>query len=187
MMPQVFAAIGVNAVWLPFEGGADLLPLMLDALTKMRNLGGFTVTIPHKTAHARPAGPRHAPRDGGRQRQPGAPRPRRRAGRRQCRRRRLRARAGGAGPSREGRQRLAGRPRRRRRRHRRRALRGRRRPPAGHRDPGSARRQGDRPAAEPLSRRAGGRGRRHRPRAFTSRSTRRRSACVPAIRCPSIP
>jgi len=50
VMPQVFAATGANAVWLPFEGGADLLPLMLDALTKMRNLGGFTVTIPHKTA-----------------------------------------------------------------------------------------------------------------------------------------
>ena len=50
VMPQVFAATGVNAVWLPFEGGADLLPLMLDALAKMRNLGGFTVTIPHKTA-----------------------------------------------------------------------------------------------------------------------------------------
>lgn len=50
VMPQVFAATGVNAVWLPFEGGPDLLPLMLDALAKMRNLGGFTVTIPHKTA-----------------------------------------------------------------------------------------------------------------------------------------
>jgi shikimate dehydrogenase len=50
VMPQVFAAVGVNAVWLPFEGGAPLLPLMLDALAKMRNLGGFTVTIPHKTA-----------------------------------------------------------------------------------------------------------------------------------------
>lgn len=49
IMPQVFAAVGANAVWLPFEGGADLLPLMLDALAKMRNLGGFTVTIPHKT------------------------------------------------------------------------------------------------------------------------------------------
>ena len=41
VMPQVFAATGTNAVWLPFEGGADLLPLMLEALTKMRNLGGF--------------------------------------------------------------------------------------------------------------------------------------------------
>jgi shikimate dehydrogenase len=50
IMPQVFAAVGANAVWLPFEGGADLLPLMLEALAKMRNLGGFTVTIPHKTA-----------------------------------------------------------------------------------------------------------------------------------------
>lgn len=49
VMPQVFAAVGVNAVWLPFEGGPDLLPLMLEALAKMRNLGGFTVTIPHKT------------------------------------------------------------------------------------------------------------------------------------------
>lgn len=49
VMPQVFAATGANAVWLPFEGGPDLLPLMLDALAKMRNLGGFTVTIPHKT------------------------------------------------------------------------------------------------------------------------------------------
>jgi shikimate dehydrogenase len=51
IMPQVFAALGVNAVWLPFEGGATLLQLMLDALRgRMRNLGGFTVTIPHKTA-----------------------------------------------------------------------------------------------------------------------------------------
>ena len=49
VMSQVFAAVGANAVWLPFEGGGDLLPLMLDALAKMRNLGGFTVTIPHKT------------------------------------------------------------------------------------------------------------------------------------------
>ena len=51
IMPQVFAAVGVNAVWLPFEGGAPLLPLMLDGLRgKMRNLAGLTVTIPHKTA-----------------------------------------------------------------------------------------------------------------------------------------
>ena len=50
LMPQVFAAVGVNAVWLPFEGGGDLLPIMLEALARMRNLGGFTVTIPHKTA-----------------------------------------------------------------------------------------------------------------------------------------
>jgi shikimate dehydrogenase len=51
IMPQVFAAVGVNAVWLPFEGGAPLLQLMLDGLRgKMRNLAGFTVTIPHKSA-----------------------------------------------------------------------------------------------------------------------------------------
>ena len=58
IMPQVFAAVGANAVWLPFEGGPDLLPLMLEALARMRNLGGFTVTIPHKRgnpAAARPA------------------------------------------------------------------------------------------------------------------------------------
>ncbi|MBS0521799.1 MAG: shikimate dehydrogenase [Proteobacteria bacterium] len=50
IMPQVFAAVGANAVWLPFEGDASLLPVMLEGLAKMRNLGGFTVTIPHKTA-----------------------------------------------------------------------------------------------------------------------------------------
>src|SRR3954452_12692848 len=51
IMPQVFAAVGANAVWLPFEGGPPLLQLMLDALrVKMRNLAVFTVTIPHKTA-----------------------------------------------------------------------------------------------------------------------------------------
>jgi len=49
IMPQVFAAVGANAVWLPFDGAADLLPVMLEALARMRNLGGFTVTIPHKT------------------------------------------------------------------------------------------------------------------------------------------
>ena len=32
IMPQIFAAVGVNAVWLPFEGGADLLPVMVSAL-----------------------------------------------------------------------------------------------------------------------------------------------------------
>ena len=50
IMPQVFAAVGANAVWLPFEGGAPVLPVMLEALGKLRNLGGFTVTIPHKSA-----------------------------------------------------------------------------------------------------------------------------------------
>lgn len=50
VMPQVFAAVGANAVWLPFEGDASLLPVILEALARMRNFGGFTVTIPHKTA-----------------------------------------------------------------------------------------------------------------------------------------
>src|SRR3954468_9869424 len=47
IMPQVFAAVGANAVWLPFEGGPGLLELMVRALGRMRNLGGFTVTRPH--------------------------------------------------------------------------------------------------------------------------------------------
>src|SRR4029079_5485358 len=50
VMPQIFAAVGVNAVWLAFEGSGPLFPVMLEALAKMRNLGGFTVTIPHKSA-----------------------------------------------------------------------------------------------------------------------------------------
>lgn len=50
LMPQVFAAAGINAAWLPFEGGAELLPLMLDGLGKMRNFAGFTVTTPHQAA-----------------------------------------------------------------------------------------------------------------------------------------
>ena len=32
IMPQVFAAVGANAVWLPFEGGPGLLQLMVQAL-----------------------------------------------------------------------------------------------------------------------------------------------------------
>ncbi|MCW5734948.1 MAG: hypothetical protein KIS73_12520 [Enhydrobacter sp.] len=50
IMPQVFAAVGANAVWLPFEGGPGVLELMVQALGRLRNLGGFTVTIPHKAA-----------------------------------------------------------------------------------------------------------------------------------------
>jgi shikimate dehydrogenase len=51
IMPQLFAALGVNAVWLPFEGGPGILELMVQALRgRMRNLGGFTITIPHKMA-----------------------------------------------------------------------------------------------------------------------------------------
>ena len=47
IMPQVFAAVGANAVWLPFEGGPGLLELMVQVLGRMRNLGGFAVTLPH--------------------------------------------------------------------------------------------------------------------------------------------
>jgi shikimate dehydrogenase len=50
VMAQVFTALGVNAVWLPFAGGSDLLPLMLEALGKLHNLAGFTVTRPHEAA-----------------------------------------------------------------------------------------------------------------------------------------
>ncbi|MFO1162826.1 MAG: hypothetical protein U1E60_28595 [Reyranellaceae bacterium] len=53
MMPLVFAAADANAVWLPFEGGADLLPLLLDALGKMHNFAGFSVTTPHEAAALR--------------------------------------------------------------------------------------------------------------------------------------
>lgn len=50
IMPQVFAAVGANAVWLPFEGGPAILKTMIEALGTIRNLCGFTVTIPHKSA-----------------------------------------------------------------------------------------------------------------------------------------
>jgi len=53
MMPQVFAAAGVNAAWLPFEGGAELLPLLLEGLGKLRNFAGLTVTTPHEGAALR--------------------------------------------------------------------------------------------------------------------------------------
>jgi shikimate dehydrogenase len=52
VMPQVFAAVGANAVWLPFEGGPEILETMIQALGRMRNLGGFTVTLPHMAAIA---------------------------------------------------------------------------------------------------------------------------------------
>ena len=38
VMPQVFAAVGVNAVWLPFEGGPELLPLMRRMLKRAEDL-----------------------------------------------------------------------------------------------------------------------------------------------------
>lgn len=53
LMPQIFAAAGVNAVWLPFEGGPELLPVLLDGLAKMRNFAGLTVTTPHEAAALR--------------------------------------------------------------------------------------------------------------------------------------
>lgn len=49
-MSQVFAAVGANAVWLPFEGGPGLLEPMVQALGRMRNLDGFTVSYPHRAA-----------------------------------------------------------------------------------------------------------------------------------------
>jgi len=50
IMPQVFAAVGTDAVWLPFEGGPGLPDVMVQALGRMRNLGGFSVAIPHMAA-----------------------------------------------------------------------------------------------------------------------------------------
>src|SRR5262249_16124367 len=50
VMSQVFAAVGANAAWLPFEGGPALLPVLLRAHADIRNLAGYTVTIPQKPA-----------------------------------------------------------------------------------------------------------------------------------------
>ena len=45
-----FAEHGINAVWLPFHVGAESLPAFIEGLRTLRNLAGFTVTMPHKQA-----------------------------------------------------------------------------------------------------------------------------------------
>lgn len=50
VMPAVFAALGVNAAWLTLDIAPGELKPALDGLRHLRNLGGLTVTIPHKQA-----------------------------------------------------------------------------------------------------------------------------------------
>ena len=45
-----FDAEGVDGVLVPFHVGPDGLAAAFDAFRQMRNLGGFIVTVPHKTA-----------------------------------------------------------------------------------------------------------------------------------------
>jgi shikimate dehydrogenase len=45
-----FRARGIDAVLVPIEVPPGRLPAMLDGLRAMTNLGGFVVTMPHKTA-----------------------------------------------------------------------------------------------------------------------------------------
>ena len=45
-----FRAHGIDAVLVPIEVPPGRLPAMLDGLRAMTNLGGFVVTMPHKTA-----------------------------------------------------------------------------------------------------------------------------------------
>ncbi|MBP2228411.1 shikimate dehydrogenase [Azospirillum agricola] len=48
IMPAVFAALGVNAAWLALDIAPGELRGALDGLRRVRNLGGLSVTIPHK-------------------------------------------------------------------------------------------------------------------------------------------
>lgn len=48
IMPPVFAALGLNAVWLALDVHPGDLRAALDGLRRVRNLGGLSVTIPHK-------------------------------------------------------------------------------------------------------------------------------------------
>jgi shikimate dehydrogenase len=45
-----FRTHGIDAVLVPIEVSPDRLPALLDGLRAMTNLGGFVVTMPHKTA-----------------------------------------------------------------------------------------------------------------------------------------
>lgn len=50
LMPSVFAAVGVNAVWIPLASGVEGLPVILEALKRIENFKGISVTVPHKSA-----------------------------------------------------------------------------------------------------------------------------------------
>ncbi len=45
-----FAEHEVDAVWLPFHVGPEGLPAFVEGLRALKNLAGFTVTMPHKQA-----------------------------------------------------------------------------------------------------------------------------------------
>jgi shikimate dehydrogenase len=48
VMEQVFAALGVNAVWVPMHVGPEGLAAILQGLRTIRNFRGITVAIPYK-------------------------------------------------------------------------------------------------------------------------------------------
>jgi len=48
VMKAVFAALGVNAVWVPMHVGPDGLAAVLQGLRTIRNFRGITVAIPYK-------------------------------------------------------------------------------------------------------------------------------------------
>jgi shikimate dehydrogenase len=48
VMEAVFAALGVNAVWVPMHVGPDGLAAVLQGLRTIRNFRGITVAIPYK-------------------------------------------------------------------------------------------------------------------------------------------
>ncbi len=52
VMEVVFAALGVNAVWVPMHVDHEGLRVVLQALRTVRNFRGITVAIPHKPAVA---------------------------------------------------------------------------------------------------------------------------------------
>ncbi len=52
VMEVVFAALGVNAVWVPMHVDHEGLRAVLQALRTVRNFRGITVAIPHKPAVA---------------------------------------------------------------------------------------------------------------------------------------
>lgn len=48
IMPAVFRAVGVDAVWLTLNVDPGQLPAALAGLRQIRNLGGLSITMPHK-------------------------------------------------------------------------------------------------------------------------------------------
>jgi len=50
LMNAWFAKNGIDAVWLPFHATAESFPTLVNGFRHIRNLAGFTVTVPHKPA-----------------------------------------------------------------------------------------------------------------------------------------